>query len=138
MSELDNLLSRLPSTEETRQSVTFEGRALSRDDDHLHLATASGVIAIPIAEIEEVRHLVGRSDDVVSVDVRNGDRIKHIRRVIRTARGFGGFGGFGGTIGGVEGDTVTGEYLDTATVTGGTADATDDTFWIEQVDDQPA
>jgi|SRR5215211_3170720 len=138
MSELDNLLSRLPSTKETRQSVTFDGRALSRDDDHLHLATASGVVAIPIAEIEEVRPLVGRSDDIVSVDVRNGDRIKHIRRVTRTAGGVGGVGGFGATIGGVEGDSTTGEYLDTATVTGGRADATDDTFWVEQVDDQPA
>ena len=138
MSELDNLLSRLPPAEETRQSVTFEGRALSRDDDHLHLATASGVVAIPIVEIEEVRHLVGRSDDAVSVDVRNGDRIKHIRRVTRTAPAFGSFGRFGVTIGPIDGNSVTGEYLDTATVSGGSADATDDTFWVEQTDDEPA
>ena len=138
MSELDNLLSRLPSVKETRQSATFEGRALSRDDDHLHVATASGVVAIPIAEIDEVRHLESRGKDIVSVDVKSGDRIKHVRRVARTVGSFGGFGRFGGTIGGFEGDTTTGEYLDTTTVTGGAADATDDAHWIEQVDDQPA
>ena len=84
MSELDELLSRLPSATETPQ--TFEGKAVGRDKDHLHLAISSGVIAIPVAEIEKVTFLDGQPNDIVSVHVRHADRIKQIRHVSRMLR----------------------------------------------------
>lgn len=136
MSELDELLSRLPSATETPQ--TFEGRAVGRDKDHLHLAISSGVIAIPVAEIEKVTFLDGQPNDIVSVHVRHADRIKQIRHVSRMLRNIGvGGSGLGG--GGVfEGGSDTysmGRYVNSATASGGRADATDDTFWVEVSDD---
>ena len=136
MSELDDLLSRLKSLPKPEQAATFDGRALSRDDKHLHLAIATGVIAIPLADIDSVRLLTASSNDIVSVDVRHADRIQYVRRVSPMRRGPGGLGGFGGVFN--SGDTHTGQYLDSSTVTGGRADATDDAIWIEEVDDQPA
>jgi hypothetical protein len=128
MSELDDLLSRLPSRAETQQPLTFDGRALSRDDSHIHMATTSGVIAIPLAEIEAVRFIAGQGGDLVSVDVRNPDRIQYIRRVSPALMIGGGSGVFRGP--GEFGDSPTGIYADSTTVTGGRADATDDTIWI--------
>jgi hypothetical protein len=84
MSELDELLSRLPATTEAPQ--TFEGKAVGRDKDHLHLAISSGVIAIPLAEIEKVTLLDGQPNDIVNVRVRHADRIKQIRHVSRMLR----------------------------------------------------
>lgn len=130
MNELDKLLSRLPKAVPT----IFEGRPLSRDDENLHLATATGIIAIPIAEIQEVRALTGARKDLVGVDVKHGDRVKYVRQVgarrntatgddilkdiIRQSR-----------------DTWTTGNLDTATTSDGVADATDDTAWLDQNDD---
>jgi hypothetical protein len=132
MSELDELLSRLPSKAEAQQSWIFEGRALSRDNDHLHLATSSGVIAIPLTEIEAVKVVTGQSNDIVSVNVRQWDKIKYIRHaspISRISRGGG--GGPGNSS-----DTYSGGgYIDSVTASGGSADATDDTFWIEVADD---
>jgi len=135
MSELDELLSRLPAATEAPQ--TFEGKAVGRDKDHLHLAISSGVIAIPLAEIAKVTFLDGQPNDIVSVQVRHSDRVKQIRHVSRMLRNIGVGGGFGG--GGVfEGGSDTysmGRYVDSATASGGRADATDDTFWVEVSDD---
>jgi len=136
--ELDDLLARLPSA----QSITFEGRAISRDNDNLHLAIASGVIAIPLTEIANVQVLTGQPNDIVSVDVRNADRIKQIRNagpnpLNRIGGGFG--GGLGGGLGGVFGNFGStfsnGRYVDSATVSQGVADATDDTWWAVEADD---
>jgi len=124
MTELEKLLSRLPSVEKARQFLTYEGKAVSRDKSHLHLAITSGVIAIPLADIEEVKALSGQSSDIVSVSVTSMDRIKHIRHVSPMFRG--GWGhGFGW-----EDPSATKSYIDSTTVTGGVADQTDDAFWV--------
>ena len=115
MTELEKLLSRLPSVEKASQFLTYEGKAVSRDKSHLHLASTSGVIAIP-ADIKEVK--------AVSVSVTSTDRIKHIRHLGPMFRGGG--GGWGGW----EDPSATKSYTDSATVTGGVADATDDAFWV--------
>jgi hypothetical protein len=126
MTELEKLLSRLPSVEKASQFLTYEGKAVSRDKSHLHLATTSGVIAIPLADIKEVKALSGQSSDIVSVSVTSTDRIKHIRHLGPMFRGGGGGGGWGGW----EDPSATKSYTDSATVTGGVADATDDAFWV--------
>lgn len=132
MSKLDELLSRLPYPDKA-QSLNYEGRAVSRDKDSLHLAVSSGVIAIPLADITEVNGLSGQSSDIVSVDVKSADRIRQLRHVTPMFRR----GGFGGAFGGLNfgSDTPTAGYVDSSTVTGGRADATDDTEWVETVDD---
>ncbi len=136
MSKLDDLLSRLPAAEESPQSLIYEGKAVSRDGDTLHLAISSGVIGIPLADVREVRGLPGHSDDIVSVSVTSADRIKQIR-LAGSMFQRGGLGGiFGG--GGVFGNSSSysnGRYVDSATASQGRADATDDVFWVEEADD---
>ena len=137
MTELDKLLSRLESAPKSQQSLTYEGKAVSRDKDNLHLAVSSGVIAIPLGDIGEVKAVAGQSNDIVSVSVKSADRIKQIRYASPMFRrgGLGGAFGGGGIFGNA-GDTFSnGRYVDSATASGGLADSTDDTFWIEEADD---
>ena len=137
MTELDKLLSRLPSASKSQQSLTYEGKAVSRDKDNLHLAISSGVIAIPLADIGEVKALSGQSNDIVSVSVKSADRIKQIRHASPMFRrgGLGGVFGGGGVFGNSSDTFSNGRYIDSATASGGVADSTDDTFWIEEADD---
>lgn len=142
MSDLEGLLSRLQSASKL-PALTYEGRAVSRDKDHLHLAVSSGVLAIPLAEIEEVRVLSEQEDDIVSVSVKNANQVTQIRFAspmlgVGGAGGIGGIGGVGGVGGGLGNASNTysnGRYIDSATASGGRADATDDTFWVEAADD---
>jgi hypothetical protein len=141
MSKLDELLSRLPSADKSPQSLVYEGKAVSRDKKTLHLAVSSGVLAIPLADIVGVEGLSGQSNDIVSVSVKSADGVKQIRHASPMFRrgGLGGvFGGgvFGGGVFGNSSDTFSnGRYIDSATASGGVADATDDTFWVEEADD---
>ena len=133
MSDLEELLSRLPSVEDS-QLLTYEGKAVSRDKAHLHLAVASGVVAIPLSDITEVKPLSDHPSNIVSVNVKSTDGIKHLRQVSGLrGRGLGGFGG-----GGFDYQPSTysnGHYEDSATASGGRADQTDDTNWILENDD---
>jgi hypothetical protein len=81
MSELDDLLGRLD--ESPRQPVSYRGRAIGKDKKSIHLAVPTGVIAIPLADITEVRGIeqAGVSADVVQVDVSDPARVVQIRRV---------------------------------------------------------
>jgi hypothetical protein len=133
MTELEKLLSRLPPAAES-PALTYEGKAVSRDKDNLHLAVSSGVIAIPFADIGEVKALSEQENDIVSVSVKSADRIIQIRYASPMFRG----GGFGGGFGGGQNSMSTysnGRYVDSATVSFGHADSTDDAFWVEQADD---
>jgi hypothetical protein len=136
MTSLEKLLSKLPSAEKSGSHLTYEGKAVSRDKDNLHLAISSGVIAIPLADIGEVKELSGQSADIVSVSVKSGDRIKHVRHAsARIGGGIFGGGIFGGGVFGNFGTPSNGHYVDSATVSMGRADATDDTWWVEESDD---
>lgn len=137
MTELEQLLSRVPSADKSTPSLTYEGKAVSRDANNLHLAVSSGVIAIPLADIGEVKLLSGHSNDIVSVRVNNADSIKQIRHAspMLSRGGFGGIFGHGGIFGNSSDTFSNGRYIDSATASGGRADATDDTNWVEVADD---
>jgi hypothetical protein len=138
MSDLEKLLSKLPPVAKSEQSLTYEGKAVSRDKANLHLAISSGVIAIPLADIAEVKALSEQSNNIVSVRVKSVDGIKQIRHASPMfRRGFGGSfgGGFGGVFGNSSDTFSNGRYIDSATASGGRADATDDTWWVEEADD---
>jgi hypothetical protein len=151
MSELEDLLSRLQAqTARPVRGVTYQGQAVGRDEDHLHLAVETGVIAIPLTAIEQIRHLEGgRSFDLVSVDVSDQSGIKQLRRVVPMpsdlppeerasflARLIGGSGPiFGGDGVFATGDTVTVNDITTHTITGGVADASDDSIPDNKIDD---
>jgi hypothetical protein len=137
MTELEQLLSRLPPADESSASLTYEGKAVSRDTNNLHLAVSSGVIAIPLADIKEVKAVSGQSDDIVSVSVNKFDGVKQIRQAspMLNRGGFGGIGGLGGVLGNSGNTYSNGHYVDSATASGGRADSTDDAFWLEENDD---
>jgi hypothetical protein len=80
---LSDLLARLETqAEEGLNRVVLEGHAVGKGADSLHLAIASGVVAIPLSEIEDVKPTFGApSPDWVSVVVRNGDRVEFLRRI---------------------------------------------------------
>ncbi|PKW17764.1 hypothetical protein [Saccharopolyspora spinosa] len=78
--ELSDLLERLDKqSSDLWKRVVLEGHPVSRDDGNLHLAIASGLVAIPVTEIEGVRTIFGRSE-AVEVVVRNSDHIQYLRR----------------------------------------------------------
>lgn len=78
--ELSDLLERLDKqSSDLWKRVVLEGRPVSRDDDSLHLAIASGLVAIPVKEIEDVRPIFGRAE-AMTVVVRNSDHIQYLRR----------------------------------------------------------
>ena len=95
------------------------------------------MIAIPLADIGEVKALSGQSNNIVSVSVKSADRIKQIRHASPMFRrgGLGGVFGGGGIFGNSSDTFSNGRYIDSATASGGVADSTDDTFWIEEADD---
>ena len=61
--------------------MSFQGRALGKTDENLHVAVETGIVAIPLAEIEGIRQIAGRSATEIWIDVKNGDRITQLRRV---------------------------------------------------------
>jgi hypothetical protein len=136
MSKLEELLARLPSHDKAHP-LNYEGKAVGRDKDNLHLAVSSGVIAIPLADIAEVHGLSGQSSDIVSVSVTSAGGIRQIRQVssLSGRGGLGGVFGRGGVFGNASDTFSNGRYIDSATVSGGRADATDDTNWVEEGDD---
>ena len=128
MSKFDDVLSKLPSV----TSIIYEGRAISRDKKHIHLAVSSGVIAIPLDAIEKATVLAGDTNDILTVVVRDPYSVVQLRAASRAGFPWGG----GRPPFGNAGDTFSqGRYVDSATASGGKADQTDDTNWVEIADD---
>ena len=130
---LDELLQRLEQrSQDSYTERTYVGRALTRSDDSLHLATDEGVIAIPVSEITSVNPINETQPDAVAITVRRPDAVVSLIKtqpLLQRAAGPGG-GGFGAG----SGSTVTGSNcLDTQTVTAGVLDATDDTFGCSDI-----
>jgi hypothetical protein len=151
---LSELLDRLETqAAEGYARITFPGKAVGKDSDNLHVAVASGIVAIPFSEIEAVRPIEGRTPTEIMIDVANGDQITHLRRIPDAVRalpgdtripwGGGDFGpeGPGGpTVLGppvtdfphvnpeANASSSTGDCngIDTTTAHGGEADSTDD------------
>lgn len=58
--------------------LVYSGRALSKSHENLHMCVSSGVVLIPLEEIEAVSHVYEEIDDnLVQVTVKNADRVRH-------------------------------------------------------------
>ena len=79
MSDLDDLLSRLAHT--PKRPTTYLGKAVGKDEANLHLAVDTGVIAIPIAAITDVKRLETGVENAVSVEVSDATEITQILKV---------------------------------------------------------
>lgn len=136
--------------------ITLQGRATSRSETSLHLAVSTGIVAIPLGEIEDVTPLRPTSDPtMVSVLVRDNTKVRHLLKVQSTmgtaqvsgchpaglqasrVRGQAFFpGGSGFELPPIfRCDSFTADDFDCATVTGGILDATDDVIPLLQCDD---
>jgi hypothetical protein len=136
--------------------VTLQGRAVSRSETSLHLAVATGVVAVPLGEIEDVAPLGPAGDPtLVSVLVRDNTKVRHLLKVQPTtgvaqgtgcqpagaqapfARGQAFLPGGGGLnlppI--FRCDSFTNDTFDTPTVSLGVFDQTDDVIPLLQCDD---
>ncbi len=79
-------LARILDKVETRAAdgyglLSFRAKAVGKTDDSIHLAVETGIISVPLEEVMSVKPIPGASDLQVLIDVRNGDRITHLRRV---------------------------------------------------------
>jgi hypothetical protein len=133
--------------------MRFPGKAVGKSSDSLHVAVASGIVAIPLSEIEALEPIEGGTPAEIMIDVTNGDQITHLRRIPDDVHGlpggwkipwgggdFGpggpvGPGGWGGPVpdfpnvaGEANASSSTGgcDGIDTTTAHGGEADQTDD------------
>jgi hypothetical protein len=138
-----NLIEQLSAQPQAKTTLT--GRAIRRTTDALHLAISTGIVAIPLEEIEDVSLLQPSDKTLVSVLLKDISKVTRIHSVTlgRAASPMalnigGGFGGFGGGGGESSDPTMTRceGYVDSRTVTGDGYDATDDSFPVEQVDDR--
>jgi hypothetical protein len=80
MSELDDLLGNLS---EVSAKTTVRGVAVGKSADRLHVAVRTGVIAIPIAEIADLRRVetLTSGSEVVEVDVERPEMIVQVFKV---------------------------------------------------------
>jgi hypothetical protein len=122
--------------------VALKGRALSRSETNVHIATAGGIVAVPIANIKEVVSLSDEQADLVRVVVTNPKDIRQLLGVRPAWPGSGGGSTGGSTMAMEDGETLptdrnpertdvgvgTFTTTDTDTITGGQGnpDATDD------------
>ena len=130
---LDELLKRLEEKKiEVPLRTEIQGRAIGKSQSGIYLSTTTGLVEIPVSEIESVSPLSYLNQDIVSVVVRDFNKIEYKIRVSQAGPGGGGGGGGGMS------DSYTEEYEDSATITrldGPLFDATDDTRWVKKVDD---
>ena len=138
---LSELLERL-RTEAVPAKASLQGRATGRTAKTLQLAISTGLVEIPLDEIEDVSFLDASDHTLVSLEIKDSTKVHNVQPVVPggtvSARVAGGFGG--GLWGGgglfLSSQTPTGGYyIDSVTRTGGKADKTDDTNWVENLDD---
>jgi len=78
--------------------TTLQGRAVSRSDGNLHLATSTGLVAIPIDTIEDVTPLLASGDpNLVSVSVNDHAKVRHLLKLKLTGEDGEGGGATRGT-----------------------------------------
>ena len=81
-SQLKQLLGKLEDRAENGYGiVSFKAKALGKSKDAIHLAVESGIVSVPLSEISSLAPIPGRGPLEVSVEVKNGDLIKHLRKV---------------------------------------------------------
>lgn len=59
--------------------MSFPAKAVGKSKEHIHLAVETGIVSVPLTEIESVRPIPGRGDLEMIVEVRNGNRIEFLR-----------------------------------------------------------
>jgi hypothetical protein len=78
--QLEELLHRVPQkSDEDFARARVIGRAVSRSDTHLHLATRRGVVAIPLSQIDDVRGRFADDPARVTVTVRERESVQLVR-----------------------------------------------------------
>jgi hypothetical protein len=150
--DLRDLLARLPSySDEEPSGGIVRGRALSRADDAIHVATPYGVVSVPL---DVVLHASFRADDatVVTLQLSDPSAVRVVLPVrlpgfpqllgredspqVRLPGAKGWF--FPGALFGLGSTMTAGEGQDTATVCGEFGpDATDDYQYRDYPDDPP-
>jgi hypothetical protein len=78
-------LARILDKLETRSAkgygaLSFRAKAVGKTADSIHFAVPTGIISVPLKEIDSIEPIPGLSEVEVLVDVRNGDQITHLRR----------------------------------------------------------
>lgn len=112
--------------------LTLDGKALSKSENSITLAIDSGLVEIPISEIESVIPFGDASNkDFVSITIQNANNIKHLLRVKpkSTLHGSDGFRTLSTA-------TMSQVCQPTVTITGGSPDATDDSTCTSSIDDE--
>jgi len=146
------LLGRLQSQPDPSK-ITLQGRATGRDEQNLHLAHSTGVVEIPLEQVEDVTFLNTNDPTLVSVLVKDATAVRHLMKVqpalggptvpasqaahLPQSRLWGG-GAFGGglTLPPIHNcSSFTDAYIDSATTSMGVLDATDDVTPVLQCDD---
>jgi hypothetical protein len=80
----EDLVRRLPErSDDDFAAVRLIGRAVSRSDTHLHLATRTGVVAVPLSDINDVRVRFPDDPTRVAVTVRDRDNVRLVRRAVQ-------------------------------------------------------
>jgi hypothetical protein len=78
---VQRLVDGLTHTDDDRvASTVLVGRAVSRSAENIHLAVSGGIVAIPIANIEDVAFISGSQPDSVRMVVRDPAAIQPLLR----------------------------------------------------------
>jgi hypothetical protein len=126
--DLAQLLARLERNDGEALRRTLVGRSLGKTEDSLHLATATGIVAIPLDQIESIREVHEGIQDHLEVSVKRADSVVALLRTQNVGRGSM-LGGGASIYGGLDGTLTLDDPKDTATLTNGPqADQTDDYF----------
>ncbi len=81
-SQLTALLEKLDNRAEDGYGIlSFQAKALGKSAEAIHLAVENGIISVPLNQISSIKPIAGRSPLEVSVEVLDGDKIRHVRRV---------------------------------------------------------
>ena len=79
---LEKLIAKLETrADEGLNRAVFIGRALSRNSESIHLAVPSGIVTIPLSEIEEYNVISQINGLVLSLIVRNAEKVKQMLTV---------------------------------------------------------
>jgi hypothetical protein len=132
--KLPDALHELPKRRDEEVGLSMmEGRALSRSDDNLHLATPTGLLAVPLANIVKATAVAG-TKGIVRLIVSNPESARVLLRVADPGSPAG--GSSAGAVARIRGEKIavgvpvgvgTCDYYDTPTVTSAEGlDASDD------------
>jgi hypothetical protein len=79
---VEELLTKLEKKpDDVASSVSLVGRACSRSEENLHLAIATGIVAIPISNIDDITTVLPNDPFTVAVKFRRADEVKFLRRM---------------------------------------------------------